>query len=499
MAEQPPDFLPIDFLIIGGSICGLSSAIALRRAGHNVTVFDLCSPLEPNPIDSGCRLSPNSTKIYYRWGLEQQLRDVSVKVTGSLFAAYDSGGVYGNHQWADDVVSQTGGDFLCIHFFELRKILAETAIELGATIRAPMKVVGVHPDRERPWVTLENGEVVHGDVLVGCDGSAWKGWVTRTAVLDALGEDETCDPWGMQIYAMVLPDAALDNIRDEDIRSQLRTDLFTWLGVEYSAVGFPIKKPTTEESEFVLLVYGPRYEECRAEDLWEADSEEIQRMLDNADPLLKELVTSAPKVICVPMVRRNHCPEWVHPDGRLLVLGEAAHPLVLGTVYSLGMSAGDAATLGRIFSHLTRKGQIDSFLSAVQEVRKGRVDDLMRRAAGNIFGILIPPAIAAAHDREMSRQVEEGLRSLRGKRRVQPQSSEQLVATVEDIFAIEPEDEADDWWVRWGALGSHVARRNRADGEVGSEERAEGEELRGHRASFSVCQQVTVVTEVHSL
>ena len=44
---QPPDFLPIDFLIIGGSICGLSSAIALRRAGHNVTVFDLCSPLEP--------------------------------------------------------------------------------------------------------------------------------------------------------------------------------------------------------------------------------------------------------------------------------------------------------------------------------------------------------------------------------------------------------------------------------------------------------------------
>ena len=86
----------------------------------------------------------------------------------------------------------------------LRRILAETAIELGATIRAPMKVASVHPDRERPWVTLENGEVVHGDVLVGCDGSAWKGWVTRTSILDALGEEETCgDPSGMQIYTYV--------------------------------------------------------------------------------------------------------------------------------------------------------------------------------------------------------------------------------------------------------------------------------------------------------
>ena len=67
-----------------------------------------------------------------------------------------------------------------------------------------MKVVSVHPDRERPWVTLENGEVVHGDVLVGCDGSAWKGWVTRTSVLNALGEEETCgDPSGMQIYTYV--------------------------------------------------------------------------------------------------------------------------------------------------------------------------------------------------------------------------------------------------------------------------------------------------------
>ena len=166
-------------------------------------------------------------------------------------------------------------------------------------------------------------------------------------------------------------------------------------------------------------------------------------------------------------------------------------------MYAPAVAAGDAATLGRIFSHLTRRDQIDSFLSAVQEVRKRHVDDLMRRAAGNTFGISIPRTVTAAHDREMSRQVEQGLKTLKGRRRVIPQSSDQLVAAVEDIFAIDPEDEADDWWVRWGALESHVIRRSQAaESEEGTEE--EEEEWRGHRASFSVCRQVTVVTEVHS-
>ena len=81
--------------------------------------------------------------------------------------------------------------------------MAEAAVEHGAKIRAPMKVVSVHPDRERPWVTLENGEVVYGDVLVGCDGSAWKDWVTRTSVLKAFGQSDIAEPTGMQVFKYV--------------------------------------------------------------------------------------------------------------------------------------------------------------------------------------------------------------------------------------------------------------------------------------------------------
>ncbi|KAI1784259.1 FAD/NAD-P-binding domain-containing protein [Ganoderma leucocontextum] len=508
---QSSDLLPIDFLIIGGSICGLSSAISLRRAGHNVTVFDFDNPFEQNIIQAGCRLPPNSTKIYYRWGLEQRLRDASIKATGNLFAAYDTGRVYGGHDWEDDVIGETGGDFLCMHFFELRRILAESAVEHGAKVRTPMKVESVHPHPDRPWITLENGEVVYGDVIVGCDGSAWKDWVTRTAVLKAFGQGDVAEPTGMQFYNVIVPDAGRDNIRDEGLRTQLRRTgkVFTWLGAEYSAIGFPIKAPRSSDGEFVLFVYGPRYEDVPADTIWKADNEELLRVINNADPRLTELAAGASSISCVQMPRRNHCPEWVHPDGRLLVIGEGAHPLVIGTIYAPGMATGDAAALGRVFSHLTRRDQIDSFLSAVQEIRKEGIEDVMRRASGNIFAVSIPPSVAAAHDREMDRQVEKGLKSLRGKRRIQPQSSEQLIAAVENIYAIDPEDEADNWWVRWGSLKSRAARWNFTNGVVKAEREEEEEEEeeekhqqgRGWEAVFTVAEQIVTVvtTEVHIL
>ena len=46
-SKRDADFIPVEFLIVGASVAGLSSAIALRRAGHKVTVFDMTSPFEP--------------------------------------------------------------------------------------------------------------------------------------------------------------------------------------------------------------------------------------------------------------------------------------------------------------------------------------------------------------------------------------------------------------------------------------------------------------------
>ena len=118
------------------------------------------------------------------------------------------------------------------------------------------------------------------------------------------------------------------------------------------------------------------------------------------------------------------------------------------------MAAGDAAVLGRIFSHLHSKEQIDSFLSAVQEIREDRVKMVVEVAASNVLAIAPQPGYADSSQKQRS---GEGLRRLQnGKNETQSE----LAEMVEKIFGYDPEDQADDWWVQWGIMQERAGRWN---------------------------------------
>ena len=110
--------------------------------------------------------------------------------------------------------------------------------------------------------------------------------------------------------------------------------------------------------------------------------------------------------------------------------------------------------LGRIFSHLHSKEQIDSFLSAVQEIREDRVKMVVEVAASDVLAIAPQPAYADSSQKQRS---DEGLRRLQnGKNETQSE----LAEMVEKIFGYDPEDQADDWWVQWGIMQERAGRWN---------------------------------------
>ncbi len=118
------------------------------------------------------------------------------------------------------------------------------------------------------------------------------------------------------------------------------------------------------------------------------------------------------------------------------------------------MSTGDAAVLGRLFTHIHRKEQIDSFLNAVQEIRESRVEHVIKASTSNVFAVSLPPGLAETHDRQMRERAMKGAANLsRGRR----QSSEEMMQVIETIFGYDPEDEADDWWVQCGVMQERAA------------------------------------------
>ncbi len=60
--------MPLTALVVGGGIAGLSAAIALRRAGHTVHIYERSAFL--NEVGAAIHVPPNATRALLGWGLD---------------------------------------------------------------------------------------------------------------------------------------------------------------------------------------------------------------------------------------------------------------------------------------------------------------------------------------------------------------------------------------------------------------------------------------------
>ena len=61
-------------LIAGAGLCGLTTALALLRRGHDVRVFEQASELRE--VGAGVQLGSNGTRVLIALGLEAAMRQV---------------------------------------------------------------------------------------------------------------------------------------------------------------------------------------------------------------------------------------------------------------------------------------------------------------------------------------------------------------------------------------------------------------------------------------
>jgi 2-polyprenyl-6-methoxyphenol hydroxylase-like FAD-dependent oxidoreductase len=67
MAANQPSSSPIHIGICGGGLGGLTTAIALRRAGVQVTVLEQAAEL--GDIGAGIQMTPNVSRLLIKWGV----------------------------------------------------------------------------------------------------------------------------------------------------------------------------------------------------------------------------------------------------------------------------------------------------------------------------------------------------------------------------------------------------------------------------------------------
>ncbi len=90
---------PLRVAIVGGGIGGLTTAIALRQVGLDVTVYEQASAL--GEVRAGIGIAPNGLRIYERLGLRPAIEAVAARYgDGSMYYKAD-GELIGSMTTAD--------------------------------------------------------------------------------------------------------------------------------------------------------------------------------------------------------------------------------------------------------------------------------------------------------------------------------------------------------------------------------------------------------------
>src|SRR6201981_4152843 len=153
-------------LIAGGGIGGLTTAIALRHQGIEALVLEQAKVL--SEIGAGIQIAANAAIVLRELGLEAAIRAVGVKPLSYDYRDLRTGKMLYQAPLGDVAAQRYGAPMYNIHRADLVQILSD-AVPPEAK-RFDARVVNVSQDADGVEGRLQDGEIVRGDVLVGCDG-----------------------------------------------------------------------------------------------------------------------------------------------------------------------------------------------------------------------------------------------------------------------------------------------------------------------------------------
>jgi 2-polyprenyl-6-methoxyphenol hydroxylase-like FAD-dependent oxidoreductase len=178
---------PLTITIVGAGIGGLTSAIFLRRQGHTVTLVE--ASRFANELGAAVHLAPNANGLLRRIGLIPEKQGaVNTKrlsqwlPNGKELFSIDLEASAGRWQHPWQLAHRVS-----LHSELKRLATCEDGEGKPAVLRTRCRVVDVDPAAGS--VTLEDGETIVGDVVVGADGVHSR---TRARIPGA----ETIKPFG---------------------------------------------------------------------------------------------------------------------------------------------------------------------------------------------------------------------------------------------------------------------------------------------------------------
>ncbi|MFC5142288.1 FAD-dependent monooxygenase [Actinomycetospora rhizophila] len=334
--------------VVGGGIGGATVALALVRRGVEVAVYERRDGVPP--VGSGLGLAANGHRVLAGLGLGPALDRTGAPIPTMRMLAADGA----------ELAHYDTGRLLGMRRADLVRIVLDG---LGpGVVHHGRECVGVDVDGDgdRPVVRFADGSTATADVVVVADG-------LRSRSAAAVVTPPALRPSGI---------SALRGFVDgHGLPERLATGQNAWLGADRHLLSYPVDRHGT--LNFAAFV--PRPDGSADEWSFRVDPDTVRVAYAGWDPEAAAVLARAGEVYRYDLADRDPFAPWSR--GRVVLLGDAAHPMLPHMGQGANQAIEDAAVLAALLGEAD--GDVPERLATYEATRRPRTDRIQGQSRRN--------------------------------------------------------------------------------------------------------------------
>lgn len=310
-------------IVVGGGIGGLATALSLAHQGLEVQVFERAAVI--GEIGAGIQLAANAFSALDKLGIGEATRHKSVFTDYlSLMDAIDTQTIV-QVDVGDAYRKKFGNPYAVIHRVDIHASILE-AVEKHPNIsfKTATEIVDIRQDANQVYIRDQHNNEYMADAVIGCDG-------VKSVVREKLIGDKA-RVTGHVVYRAVVDIA--------DMPRELQQNApVVWAGPHCHLVHYPLRGG--KQFNLVVTFHSRQIEEWGVTD---GSKEEVLSYFEDIHPLPHQLLDTPTSWKRWATADRDPVEKW--SQGRVTLLGDAAHPMTQYLAQGACQALEDAVTLG---------------------------------------------------------------------------------------------------------------------------------------------------------
>jgi len=341
--------------IVGAGLGGLTAANALLARGFDVMLYEQSGELKE--VGAGVQLSPNAIKVLMALGLDRAVLADAFEPERHVVRNWKNGSIVSATQLKGACKDQFGAGYYGFHRHDLHKALLKSLPPERIVLNA--KCVGVQSNARSARLRFADGVEVECDAAIGADG-------IHSVVRETLFGAESPRFTDHICWRGVVPTSSLP-------RNLVEPDMTAWFGPHSTFVTYYMRGGTLVNWAGFCEAGDWRLESWRVE----GDRGEALKTYKDWNPAITQIIENTELLYKWALYDREPLRQWT--DGRVTLLGDAAHPMLPYLAQGACMAIEDAYALAALLEK--HEDSVPGALKAYETLRQPRTARVQRNSS----------------------------------------------------------------------------------------------------------------------